>query len=154
MIRTGLILLLAVLLIGSYTLAGPAAQQPDTASDLSGIYECDGRNGDGSRYEGYVVIARHGDTYRVQWIFESRRGATGIGIRDGNTLAVSYFGGLAMYRIDGAQLVGRWTVPDAQGVLSSETLNRVKDLPPDVERPEAEPPARRPQAQPAPGIRL
>jgi hypothetical protein len=153
MIRTGLILTLGILLVGSWTtLADQAAE-----SDISGVYQCDGLNGDGSRYAGYVIIAKHRDTYRVQWIFESRRGAAGIGIRDGDTLAVSYFGGLAMYKIDGAQLVGRWTVPDAEGQLASETLQRVKEVPPSLqpreqpgERPREE---RRPDPPPS-GIRL
>lgn len=148
MIRTGLILTLGILLVGNWTtLADPVE------ADISGVYQCDGLNGDGSRYNGFVVIAKHRDTYRVQWIFESRRGAAGIGIREGDTLAVSYFGGLVIYRIDGAQLTGRWTVPDAEGVLSSETLKRVKELPPAT----AEPPAERERERaPAPsqGIRL
>lgn len=148
MIRTGLILTLGMLLVGSWsTLANQTAE-----SDISGVYQCDGLNGDGTRYAGYVVIAKHRDTYRVQWIFESRRGAAGIGIRDGDTLAVSYFGGLAMYKIEGAQLVGRWTVPDAEGQLSSETLKRVKEMPSNV--PREQQPREEQRPTPRSGIRL
>ena len=70
----------------------------------------------------------------------------GLGIRDGDMLAVSFFsadnGGVVLYRIDGTRLVGHWSAPLTDGQVFEETLTRVSDVPPG--------PAQAPPASPRP----
>jgi hypothetical protein len=99
--------------------------------DIAGVYRCEGKNPDGTAYRGLVEIEKHGPSYRVQWVMANRQTAVGIGIINGETLAVSYYNGanvgLVLYKIDkGPQLKGEWTLlgtPD--GELYPETLTRV-----------------------------
>ena len=55
----------------------------------------------------------------------------GLGIRDGDVLAVSFFsffstyaGGVVLYRIDGQRLLGHWSAPLTNGQVFEETLTR------------------------------
>lgn len=146
--RVHLVVLAVATLLAGGALA--VAQAP-ADTDLSGVYRCDGVNGDGSPYRGVVVIARHRDAYQVQWTFGGRTRAVGLGIRTGNTLAVSYVSsssGVVLYEIKEGNLVGRWTVAGAGGVLSTETLTPSKGEPVPDSEPEPEPD--RPTA-PSPG---
>lgn len=101
----------------------------DSASDLAGLYACNGKNPDGSSYQGIVKIVKQDGTFVVQWFNESELVGVGLGIRSGDVLAVSYFSGLpgvVAYRIeDGNRLVGEWTVAGADGALFSETLTKM-----------------------------
>jgi hypothetical protein len=133
---------LTLILTLALGLAPLAAQPPTLADDLAGVYRCDGINGFGDRYRGVVIIARHQDSYRVQWRFPGGPEAAGLGIRHGDVLAVSYFGlrpGVVLYEIAGNRLLGRWTVLGAGGVLARETLTPLHALP-------APDPAHRPPA--------
>jgi hypothetical protein len=127
--RGGLLTLALILLIVRLTpLAQPAAE-----ADLSGVYYCEGLNGDGSPYRAVVVIRKHNDTYRLHWNFSSRAAAFGLGIRNEDTLAVSYYGantGVVLYNIVGEHLVGRWTVAGGNGGVATERLTRVGEVPP------------------------
>jgi hypothetical protein len=124
MLRTGLITVALLLLVGRMTtIADPADPQ-----EIAGVYAGEGSNGDGSPYRAIVVIEKYRDAFRVQWIFPSRTATIGLGILDGNVLAVSYYGprpGIVLYKVDGTTLVGQWTLLGAGGMLSKETLTRI-----------------------------
>jgi hypothetical protein len=93
-------------------------------SDIAGTYFCEGTNSDGSAYHGVVTIARRADAYYLRWELQPAVSAFGVGLREGDTLGVSYYGpntGIIVYRIEGERLIGRWTVPGAND-LASETL--------------------------------
>jgi hypothetical protein len=126
MLRTVLVTLALLLVIGRLaTVAGPA-----DAKDIAGVYAAEGNNGDGSPYRAIVVIEKHRDAFRMQWIFPTRTAAVGLGILNGDVLAVSYYGaspGIVLYKLDGTSLVGEWTLFGAGGVLSKETLKRIAD---------------------------
>jgi hypothetical protein len=120
-------LLLLLVVSGAVTSA-----QPPPPADLAGSYVCEGTNGDGSAYQGFVTIVRRADAYYVLWELQPGVTAFGVGLREGNTLGVSYYGpntGVIVYRIDGQRLVGRWTVPGADR-LASETLTPIDDVAP------------------------
>lgn len=105
---------------------------PNATQDITGIYDCRGLRGDGAAYRGIVEIVPHKGVYQVVWTFGDGERHLGIGIVNGNVLAVSYFGGtpgVVAYRIEqsekGAQLIGQWTVADADGYVFGETLTRL-----------------------------
>jgi hypothetical protein len=128
--RYGLaILTLPLLLVVAGAVTG--AQSPPPA-DLAGSYVCEGTNSDGSVYQGIVTIVRRADAYYVLWELHPGITAFGVGLREGDTLGVSYYGpntGVIVYRIDGDRLVGRWTVAGADR-LASETLTPLDDVAP------------------------
>jgi hypothetical protein len=157
MIRIGVLVLVTTLVVGAW----PAATQVAQESDISGVYDCRGVNGDGTPYHGLVVIAKHRDAYQVRWTFSPEQSAVGLGIRKGNALAVSYYGGtpgVVLYDIHekDKELIGRWTVPGAGGVVASETLKRVKELKEEDlrEQQEQEQPAPEPTTDRTPKIRV
>jgi hypothetical protein len=110
--------------------AGTAAQ-PGTKADIAGMYFCEGTNADGTAYHGVVTIVRRADAYYVLWELQPAVTAFGVGLREGDTLGVSYYGpntGIIMYRIEGDRLVGRWTVPGGDNP-ASETLMPLDQAP-------------------------
>ena len=128
-------LLLGALLLCVGPLVGRAAEVPATPdpADLPGIYECQGTGADGRPYRGAVVIEPDGSRFVVRWIIASQLAAVGVGVREGNMLAVSFFGpesgGVVLYRIDGQRLFGHWSAPLAEGQVFEETLTRVASPP-------------------------
>jgi hypothetical protein len=80
--------------------------------------------------------------------------AIGVGIREGDMLAVSFFGadsgGVVLYRIDGTKLVGHWSAPLANGQVFEETLTRMADPPPSPPSPPSTSPSRPRQSTPRP----
>ncbi len=108
------------------------AQQDDTAdaTDIAGVYRCDGVNPSGKSYRGMVEIVRVHDTFQLRWTFpQGTDAALGIGILTNGVLAVSYYGGatagVVVYKIAAGQpLVGEWTVLGSDGIFT-ETLTRV-----------------------------
>ena len=128
MLRTTLITVALLLIIGRLaTIAGPADAQDD-AQDIAGVYAAEGSNGDGSLYRAIVVIEKHRAAFRMQWVFPTGASAVGLGILSGNVLAVSYYGaspGIVLYKVEGPKLVGEWTLFGGGGVLSKETLTRI-----------------------------
>ena len=119
-----------------------AAQVPRSAmaesptAELQGTYDGSGTDADGTGYRTTVRIEKRGDVYYLQWQFPSGPTAVGIGILDGNVLAVSYYGtsvGVVLYRIDGTTLDGHWTdagMPSADPGLHRERflLDRQTEL--------------------------
>ena len=101
------------------------AQDQAPKTDVSGVYQCEGKNPDGSPYKGMVEIAAVGDTYLVRWQLSNRVEVWGVGIYRHDTLSVSYFGGtpaIAVYNKQGNRLIGEWTMGGAEGEVFSETL--------------------------------
>jgi hypothetical protein len=91
----------------------------------------------GKTYSGIAVIAKKGEVYLVTWMIGSGSAFSGLGIRQGNTLAVSWalagergmVRGVNLYRIEsGPRLVGRWATLPGPGVLHSETLTFLKAI--------------------------
>ncbi len=115
---------------------------PDVA-DISGYYTCKGQEAGGKNYSGIVVLTKKNDVYVVQWIVGGGANFTGIGIRQGSTLAASWtlpsergtVRGVNLYRIEstsnGPRLSGRWASLPGPGIQQHETLSFLKKL--DVE---------------------
>ena len=121
--------LIATLLLIAVAAAATRAQPP--TADIVGMYFCEGTNSDGSGYQGVVSIIRRADAYYLLWELQPGVTAFGVGLREGDTLGVSYYGastGVIVYRIDGDRLVGRWTAPGANEP-ASETLTPINQAP-------------------------
>jgi hypothetical protein len=124
----------------------PAPAAP--AAGLPGVYECQGIGADGKPYRGAVIIEPDGNRFVLQWFVGTQLSAIGLGLREGNVLAVSFFGpdagGVILYKIDGTRLVGQWSAPVNKGQVFEETLTRVSDTPPAATPPSSAPPKPRP----------
>lgn len=108
--------------------------------DISGYYTCKGVEDNGKVYRGVCTIIRKGDVYVVQWVMAAGSNFTGIGIRQGNTLAASWaipgergiVRGVNVYRVEpasgGPRLTGRWASMPGPGALQSETLTFLKHI--------------------------
>jgi hypothetical protein len=104
---------------------------PEIEAPLVGTYECQGVEPDGTPYRGVVQILPHNGAYDVVWIFASGQRYSGLGVVNGDVLAVSYFTnrpGVVAYKIEqgesGPRLSGQWTVVGADKVFN-ETLTRM-----------------------------
>jgi hypothetical protein len=119
-------------LIATLALVAPAGSAPTV--DFSGVYKCDGRNADGSPYEGIVEIMKVQNTYRVRWTLARGQVHVGLGIATNDFLSVSYYSeggaGVIVYGAEsnGERLVGRWTELGAQGELFTETLTKAESV--------------------------
>jgi hypothetical protein len=83
------------------------------AADPTGSYEVQGKNPDGSTYEGTATVTKTGDTFKVIWEVGSEK-YTGTAIGNKDFLAISYTSGnnqtgLALYGADGGNWKGVWT---------------------------------------------
>ena len=144
MARIALFLVLVLATVG----AAGFADEPQVDKGLVGVYRCEGKNPDGSSYEGYVEIANLDDTFRVRWTLTNETDVVGVGIYTGGVFAVSYFGGtpaLAVYKVEANRLIGEWTMGGAEGAVYVETLTR---LPEGVRPPPRQPRAPRRPARP------
>jgi len=125
-----------------------AQSEPGAAViDIAGTYACEGSTPQGDAYRGTVRIVRHADSYRVFWRFETDEDNVGVGIRNGDVFAVSYFDVLpavVVYQVEqteaGPRLVGKWTVLGADDEVFFETLTKLEHPVSD------EPPAARPRS--------
>lgn len=127
--------------------AAPAPAAP--AAGLPGVYECQGTGADGKAYKGAVIIHPDGNRFVLQWYVGTQLSAIGLGLREGNVLAVSFFGpdagGVILYKIEGTRLLGQWSAPVTNGQVFEETLTRVADAPPAATPPSSSsPPKPRP----------
>ena len=123
---------------------GPKTDQPKTkpstvesTGEIGGYYTCKGQEVGGKTYTGVCVITKKGEVYIVSWMIGSGSTFTGLGIRQGSTLAVSWalpgdrgvVRGINMYTIQsGGRLVGRWATLPGPGMVQSETLTFLKSL--------------------------
>ena len=150
------IVLLGVVLTAVCVLNSNAA--PAAPPIWSG-YRCDGMNPDGSAYRGVVEIAKVRDTFRVKWTLDDSA-VMGVGIYSNNILAVSYFGGapaVVVYKVDGAKLVGEWTMGGIEGAVYTETLTKTSSEAPRIDQPRRQEPGRQERNRPltpAAGVQL
>jgi hypothetical protein len=126
----------------------------EEAAVLTGTYDCQGMEPDGTPYRGVVQIIPNHGTYDIIWTFSSGQQYAGLGVVNGDVLAVSYFTnrpGVVAYKIEsseqGPRLKGQWTVVGA-GAVFQETLTRTSR---DVKRPEVD--LELPRRDPAPFLR-
>jgi hypothetical protein len=126
------LLFASVLTLGAVMSLSGQTPPPDQESDLAGVYACEGTGPNNITYKGTVEILRYENAYHVRWSISSSEEYLGIGVLNGDVLAVSYFGGVpgvVVYRIErqaqGPRLVGQWTVVEAAGQVFMETLTRV-----------------------------
>jgi hypothetical protein len=96
--------------------------------DITGRYSCEGTNPAGQTYKGTVEITKKGDTYHLAWSIGAGDNYEGLGILEGDTLAVSYYGGatgVVVYKVQkGGKLVGKWAVVEGEGKVYTETLTK------------------------------
>lgn len=103
------------------------------AADIAGIYEVHGVEAPEKTYRGIAEIVRQGEVYVVSWLIDGQS-VIGVGIRDGNRLAVSWatprdggiIRGVNVYTITGKRLDGRWTTFPGNGRLKTERLTFLK----------------------------
>lgn len=109
----------------------------DDTGEIGGYYTCKGLEAGGKSYTGVCVITKKGEVYLVSWMIGAGSTFTGLGIRQGNTLAVSWalpgdrgmVRGVNLYTIQsGGRLSGRWATLPGPGMLQSETLTFLKAL--------------------------
>ena len=120
----------AVMIAG--TVLGQRAPAGDPARiEIAGLYASEGPGGAGT-----CVIRPKGDAYELRWAVKPDAPAstrTGIGLRDRDTLAVSWRSGertgVAVYRIaDGPRLTGRLVILNEEGEAPAETLTFQKPI--------------------------
>jgi hypothetical protein len=153
------IVLLGVIVIAVCAYARMAAQAPQP--ELSGVYRCNGMNPDGTAYQGVVEISKLRNTFRVRWTMDDGS-IIGVGIYSNGIFAVSYFGGapaVVVYKLDGTNLVGEWTMGGIEGAVYRETLTKTDVVAPAVPAPGPREPGprrreREQDAHPGGGIRL
>ncbi|MGH9872414.1 MAG: hypothetical protein ACRD9S_08105 [Pyrinomonadaceae bacterium] len=73
---------------GNSNTAQKAATPP---ADIAGEYTVSGSNPNGSPYKGALEVIRHGDVYQFRW--NAGQQYDGIGISNGNVVAVAFTGG-------------------------------------------------------------
>ncbi|MEZ0259230.1 MAG: hypothetical protein ACAI37_28435 [Chthoniobacter sp.] len=99
-----------------------------SAADVEGTYKCEGDNQRGGKYTGTVTIAKQNQTYRVVWKLAPRETYFGLGVLQGDVLAVSYYEsrlGVVAYKVeDDSKLVGKRAMVQGDGTVTTETLTR------------------------------
>lgn len=118
--------ILAVLVIAS----------PRAAEDLVGRYRCDGTNAGGKPYMGVLDVREiEKGVWHFRWQLTGGESALGVTLREKDTLAVAYSTngalGVAVYRVKGKTLTGRWNIPGLEGIYSETcTKDPNAELPP------------------------
>lgn len=105
---------------------------PPAAEPVEGSYICTGEH-EGGKYAVALTVTRMGETYNLAQSDGGEPIAHGIGLLDGDELAVGFafarttptVFGIALYRVSPGRLDGRWTVE--YGVTSPETCVRAGD---------------------------
>jgi hypothetical protein len=143
MVHPLLLIAVSLLAMNSGGPPGPSAKAdvqkavPQEVGDISGYYSCKGVEAGGKPYSGVAVIIKKNDIYIVQWMVGGGSTFSGIGIRQGDTLAASWalpsdrgiIRGINMYKIEsGPRLVGRWASAPGPGVVQNENLTFLKKL--------------------------
>jgi hypothetical protein len=105
-------------------------------SDISGYYTCKGKEASGKTYSGIAVITKQREVYVIQWMIGAGAAFTGLGVRQGGTLAIGWaipgdkgamVRGTNLYKIEpGPRLVGRWASIPGPGIVQTETLTFLK----------------------------
>jgi hypothetical protein len=90
---------------------------------ITGVWVVTGANGRGQTYRGAAAVRRVGDVYRVVWRI-GRSTYWGVGILTGRVFSVGYKGGLAVYQVTPAGMVGRWTTIRGTRILGENWRRR------------------------------
>ena len=112
--------------------------------DISGYYNCKGKEASGKGYTGVVILSRKGDVYMVQWVLQGGTSIVGVGIRQGASFSAAWalpkdggitVRGVNVYRVEGTasgpRLVGRWASIPGDGQQQVEVLTFLKKLDPE-----------------------
>ena len=110
---------------GSGGSGGSSSGGGSTEADISGEYDVEGVNQDGSQYSGEATITKVGDSYNINWLIADQT-QTGEGTLTGNTFRVTWsagdIGGDGVYTLQSnGVLEGTWTQDDVDG-SGTETL--------------------------------
>jgi hypothetical protein len=101
---------------------------PRPPADIAGTYSVTGTNPDGSAYEGALTVTTRGSVYQFSWA--TGNDYEGVGVVDGNTVAVGWGGpecGAVLYRMaDDGSLQGQWALYENESA-GTETARRVTD---------------------------
>ncbi|MEM6393308.1 MAG: hypothetical protein AAF797_11095 [Planctomycetota bacterium] len=101
----------------------------EDADPIAGSYTVQGSMGDGKTYNAGAAITKIGDAYVVVWDFGNEQ-VTAIGVFQDGYLAVGYPQGeqtvVVLYRLEGKNLVGRWTSLGMNGTIHTETFTRIE----------------------------
>ncbi|MCA9639195.1 MAG: hypothetical protein H6718_22710 [Polyangiaceae bacterium] len=106
-----------------------AAPVPGTtgAAAVRGTYTISSASNPGGEggYEGSVAITQSGDVYKLTWSISDGSQYKGVGLMEGDVLGVGWgmaaeFG-VAVYKVEGGKLTGRWTSAVETGA-GTETL--------------------------------
>lgn len=103
--------------------------------DIAGFYRAEGKGAYGKTYEGDVWITKKKDAYKIDWHLKTGDNYTGVGVRQGDCLAVAYQAspgncGVGLYHITSKStligpvitLTGRWATEDGKGDVKTEVL--------------------------------
>jgi hypothetical protein len=99
-----------------------------SAADIEGTYKCEGDNGMGGKYTGTVTIVKKDETYRVVWKLGAKDTYFGLGVLQGDVLAVCYYEsslGVVAYKVeDDSKLVGKRAMVKGDGKVIAEILTK------------------------------
>jgi len=99
-----------------------------TPVDIVGTYLCHGAR-DGNAYTLHLTVQAVGDTYGLTWFADQGQAAVGLGVREGDGLAVAILApggeiGVAHYMISPGRLAGVWST--GQGHVDREVCTQGK----------------------------
>lgn len=130
---------------------------PQTPLEIAGIYLCVGISVGGGPYEGLVEIQKVGEAiFHLRWKVNGET-QIGIGILDGNLLAVGFSTGgtgVLLYRIIESKspspmvMRGQWTAIGGDGGLYPEVLTKIEGHPKIEEQPTEQPKEPKPKEEP------
>ncbi len=109
--------------------AASAASGPVNPADVSGNYRILSASNPGGKggYSGTVAIAKHGDLYSVDWTILHTPPYKGVGIVEGQVFGVGWgLGkayGVAVYKVNGGTLEGKWATSSSGGRAGIENLS-------------------------------
>lgn len=98
-----------------------------SAANLGGAYQIlRARNPDGTTYRGEVNIAPKGAYYKLLWEIAGSESISGVALRTGDVLGAGWSRGagygVAVYRVVGGKLLGRWASFNSFDQLGTEEL--------------------------------
>lgn len=116
--------------IATYKRVPPAADEKD---EIVGKYESTSTDLDGKEHKADAEISRQGDAYLVRYTKGDSLAYLGIGLRRGNSLAVTWANrgevGLSFYKIEkDGRLLGEYTQLGAIGIVNKENLTPKKPV--------------------------
>jgi hypothetical protein len=134
-----------VIAVGAPSDGPPKAKPkpPAEAVDITGYYRCEGEIG-GEKYGGIVLIRQLLDIYKVNWMLDDGGAYSGVGMRHGDSLSVSWLmnakfktedgkpagegtvRGITVYRIEGEKLLGLWLTMPGSGRKQVENLEMIR----------------------------